>query len=121
MAELPTAFRVADKQRETGDTWTLRLEPEGSDVERFAPGQFAMLYAFGVGEAPISISSMGGDGAVVHTVRAVAVDGACLRGKCESDPALGYDLMKLISTVFVGRLQDTRLRLLDLYGKDGGG
>jgi CRP/FNR family cyclic AMP-dependent transcriptional regulator len=45
----------------------------------------------------------------------VAVDGACLRGKCERDPALGYDLLKVIATVFVRRLEETRVRLLDLY------
>ncbi len=50
---------------------------------------------------------------------AIEFDGACLRGKCEADAALGYDLMKLISAVFVERLQDTRLRLLDLYGRVG--
>lgn len=50
---------------------------------------------------------------------AIAIDGACLRTKCEADPALGYDVMKLISTVFAERLQDTRLRLLDVYGKVG--
>ena len=53
------------------------------------------------------------------TTHAMAIDGACLRGKCEADPALGYDLLKLVATVFVERLQDTRLRLLDLYGKVG--
>jgi len=84
LAELPAAFRVADKQRETGDTWTLRLEPAGApEPERFAPGQFAMLYAFGVGEAPISISSIVGDGAVVHTVRAV---GAVTQAICSAKP-----------------------------------
>ncbi len=57
MSELPIAFRVADKQRETGDTWTLWLEPaDATAPDRFAPGQFAMLYAFGAGEAPISVS-----------------------------------------------------------------
>jgi len=61
------------------------------------------------------------DARSVGTTHAISLDGACLRGKCESDPALGYDLMKLISTVFVERLQDTRLRLLDLYGKAGVG
>jgi CRP-like cAMP-binding protein len=53
------------------------------------------------------------------TTHAIALDGACLRGKCDADPALGYDLMKLVSTVFVERLKDTRLRLLDIYGKAG--
>ena len=52
--------------------------------------------------------------------RLVALDAACLRGKCESDPSLGYDLLKLLSGVFTRRLRDARLRLLDLYGADGG-
>jgi CRP-like cAMP-binding protein len=57
------------------------------------------------------------DARSLGTTRAIALDGACLRGKCEADPALGYALLKILSTVFVERLQDTRLRLLDLYGK----
>jgi CRP/FNR family transcriptional regulator, cyclic AMP receptor protein len=60
------------------------------------------------------------DARALGTTHVVAIDGACLRGKSEADPALGYDLLKLLSTVFVQRLQDTRLRLLDLYGKAGG-
>ena len=84
MSELPIAFRVADKQRETRDTWTLWLEPADATVpDRFAPGQFAMLYAFGAGEVPISVSSIGGDGAVVHTVRAV---GAVTEAICAAKP-----------------------------------
>jgi CRP/FNR family cyclic AMP-dependent transcriptional regulator len=59
------------------------------------------------------------DARALGTTHAIELDGACLRGKCEADPSLGYDLMKLISAVFVERLQDTRLRLLDLYGKVG--
>ncbi len=67
----PSPFRVARRLRETADTWTLELEPDGSvEPPAFAPGQFAMLYAFGKGEAPISVS---GDltraGRLVHTVR----------------------------------------------------
>jgi CRP-like cAMP-binding protein len=58
------------------------------------------------------------DARSLGTTRAIAFDAACLRGKCDADPALGYDLLKLLSGVFVERLQDTRLRLLDLYGKD---
>jgi CRP/FNR family transcriptional regulator, cyclic AMP receptor protein len=61
------------------------------------------------------------DARSLGTTRAIALDGACLRGKCDADPALGYDLMKLVSTVFVERLKDTRLRLLDIYGKAGVG
>ena len=43
-------------------------------------------------------------------------DGACLRGKCESDHELGYGLMRRFAQVMVERLQATRLRLLDVYG-----
>ena len=52
-----------------------------------------------------------------ETTHTIEFDGACLRGKCESDPALGYDLMKVVSAVIVERLQETRMRLLDVYGK----
>jgi CRP-like cAMP-binding protein len=56
------------------------------------------------------------------TTHVLAVDGACLRAKCDGDPALGYDLLKLVASVFTERLKETRLRLLDLYGRvDGGG
>jgi NAD(P)H-flavin reductase len=68
----PRLFRVLEVGRETGDTFSLTLEPPGSEPFRFAPGQFDMLYAFGLGEVPISIS---GDPArperLVHTIRAV--------------------------------------------------
>jgi CRP-like cAMP-binding protein len=56
------------------------------------------------------------DGRAAEPVRAIAVDGACLRGKCDADPALGYDLIGRFSQVMLERLQATRLRLADLYG-----
>ena len=56
------------------------------------------------------------DARALTTVRATAFDGACLRGKCEADPALGYALMSRFAQVLIERLQWTRLRLLDLYG-----
>jgi CRP/FNR family transcriptional regulator, cyclic AMP receptor protein len=52
----------------------------------------------------------------VSPVRATALDGACLRGKCEDDTDLGYQLLKRVTTVMYHRLQSTRIRLLDLYG-----
>jgi anaerobic sulfite reductase subunit B len=72
----PTPSRVVSRVRETHDTWTLRL----ADQRAFAPGQFAMLYAFGAGEAPISVSAT--DGGVEHTVRAV---GAVTRALCRAE------------------------------------
>jgi anaerobic sulfite reductase subunit B len=76
----PRPFRVTRRRRETSDTWTLELEPLAGEPLRPAPGQFTMLYAFGIGEVPISIS---GDveGPLVHTVRAV---GAVTEAVCAS-------------------------------------
>jgi CRP-like cAMP-binding protein len=56
------------------------------------------------------------DARALSSVRATGFDGTCLRGKCEDDPALGYDLMKRFAQVFTERLHWTRLRLLDIYG-----
>lgn len=46
----------------------------------------------------------------------ISFDGACLRGKCEQDPVLGYDLLRRFGAVIVERLHATRLRLIDVYG-----
>ncbi|HZE05126.1 MAG TPA: cyclic nucleotide-binding domain-containing protein [Solirubrobacteraceae bacterium] len=46
----------------------------------------------------------------------VMFDGACLRGKCETDHELGYELMRRFAANLVDRLQATRLQLLDVYG-----
>ena len=56
------------------------------------------------------------DARALTPVRATAFDGACLRGKADADPALGYDLMSRFARVMIERLQWTRLRLLDVYG-----
>ena len=55
-------------------------------------------------------------GRAVELVRAVQFDGACLRGKCDNDPVLGYDLVNRFAQVLVSRLQATRLQLMDVYG-----
>jgi CRP/FNR family cyclic AMP-dependent transcriptional regulator len=60
------------------------------------------------------------DAVALALVRATAFDGACLRGKCDGDPALGYELMGRFAQVLIERLQWTRLRLLDVYGYDTG-
>ena len=82
---LPTSYVVADKRQELGDTWTLELEPAGGEgVGEFHPGQFSMLYAFGAGEVPISVSGGGGAGQRLgHTVRAV---GAATGALCAIEP-----------------------------------
>jgi CRP/FNR family cyclic AMP-dependent transcriptional regulator len=56
------------------------------------------------------------DARAVAPVRAIAFDGACLRGKCEDDRELGYELMKRFGQVMIDRMQHARVRLLDVYG-----
>lgn len=75
---VPVARRVVRTRRELSDVWTVEIEP-GADGFAFSPGQFNMLYAFGVGEAAISIC---GDPAradrLVHTIRSVGKVSAAL-------------------------------------------
>jgi NAD(P)H-flavin reductase len=81
---VPAQFTLVAKRQDTADTWTLELEPPSSERSRFAPGQFAMLSAFGSGEVPISFSGdPGDDGRLLHTVRAV---GLATKAICEVDP-----------------------------------
>ncbi len=56
------------------------------------------------------------DARAVGTVFTLSFDGACLRGKCDRDPVMGYELMKRFARIMTSRLQATRLRMLDLYG-----
>jgi NAD(P)H-flavin reductase len=70
----PRFLTVARRSRESADVFTLELDARGDDGEPggFAPGQFNMLYAFGVGEVPISMSGPpAASGRLVHTIRAV--------------------------------------------------
>jgi CRP-like cAMP-binding protein len=56
------------------------------------------------------------DARALETMRAIAMDGACLRAKCEADHHLGYEIMKRLTPILVERLHATRLQFLDLYG-----
>jgi NAD(P)H-flavin reductase len=69
----PTLLKVKKIRKETYDTFTLELSsPNGDKPWQFAPGQFNMLYMFGLGESAISIC---GDPTkpdpLIHTARAV--------------------------------------------------
>jgi NAD(P)H-flavin reductase len=76
---VPRPFRVERRRRETHDTWTLSLAPVQGGQLDVRPGQFTMLYAFGVGEVPISVSGP----PLVQTIRAV---GPVTRALCAARP-----------------------------------
>jgi len=56
------------------------------------------------------------DARAVEPVLAIGMDAACLRGKCEEDHDLGYEMMKRFMPVLIERLHGTRLQILDVYG-----
>jgi NAD(P)H-flavin reductase len=89
-AELPAGARVEPMQPEpyeviarvvdTSDVVTLTLAPRGRLLADALPGQFMMLWAFGVGEIPISISGVGTNGSIALTVRSVGAVSAAVVG-----------------------------------------
>ena len=67
----PAPCRILSVEQELQDTYTLEIEPPGDDWS-FLPGQYTMLYAFGIGEVPISISGDPADPTkIIQTIRAV--------------------------------------------------
>ena len=51
----------------------------------------------------------------VETTRVIALDGKCLRTKCEQNHDLGYEMLKRFAQIMEQRLEATRLQLLDVY------
>jgi NAD(P)H-flavin reductase len=89
-AMTPIPYCVRRLRRESDDTFSLELQPaEGANGFSFHAGQFNMLYVFGVGEVPVSIS---GDPmqvqTLVHTTRAVGTVTKAMR-KLKRDGMLG--------------------------------
>jgi NAD(P)H-flavin reductase len=72
-AMIPLRYRITRRAEDVpgGEVFSWDLEPVGEAVAPPAPGQFNMLYAFGSGEVPISISAFAPTGAFVHTIRQV--------------------------------------------------
>ncbi len=70
---IPKTYVIQRARWDTNDTFSVELSPSGGgDIPAFEPGQFNMVYVYGVGEIPISIS---GDPSrrdmLIHTTRAV--------------------------------------------------
>ncbi|WP_110802244.1 FAD/NAD(P)-binding protein [Mycolicibacterium iranicum] len=83
----PVPYQVVSRVAETRDSSTLRLRPIDAALPTPAPGQFMMMYAFGIGEVAISVSGVpapsSADTTVTHTVRAV---GAVSRALHDAEP-----------------------------------
>jgi len=88
-AMLPRPYRVSSRRIETGDTVTLEMVPDDGKGLAFLPGQFTMVYVFGIGEVPLSISGTPRDaGTLVHTVRSVGAVTRAIVG-LEAGDAIG--------------------------------
>jgi NAD(P)H-flavin reductase len=125
----PAPFVVAAQEQDTVDTWTLTLEPVAGEGLVVAPGQFVMVYAFGIGEVPISVSGPPFvQGPTILTVRAV---GAVTNAVCASTPgavlglrgpfgtawpvdaAAGGDVVVVAGGIGLAPLRPVILRLLE--------
>ena len=56
------------------------------------------------------------DAITLEPVRLIELDGVCLRGKCDRNADLGYQLMRRFAQIAIDDLQATRMQLLDVYG-----
>jgi len=91
-------------------------------LEVKAPGKGALTLAtLGIGDI-VGVSWLvppyrwSYDARALDEVRAISIHAACLRGKCEADHDLGYEMMKRFMPILIQRLQSARLQMLDVYG-----
>jgi NAD(P)H-flavin reductase len=72
-AMAPVPYRVRSRVTENRDSSTLQLDPVGELLTAPLPGEFMMMYAFGIGEVAISVSGVptGSDSTITHTIRSV--------------------------------------------------
>jgi CRP/FNR family cyclic AMP-dependent transcriptional regulator len=136
--ELPPEQRAliagCGKNRTFGDGEFLMREGDSADTFFAIRRGIVTLYLHDPQRGEIAIESLGAgeivglswlfppyrvqfDVRAVGPVNTIAFDGACLRGKCEADTALGYALMKRFAATMTQRLQATRVQLLDVYGR----
>lgn len=56
------------------------------------------------------------DARAVETTRAIAFECTCLRDKCETDPLVGYEMMKRFVPPLIERLEMARIQSANIYG-----
>jgi NAD(P)H-flavin reductase len=83
---VPQIAHVRRRRHDAPDAWTLELEMASDAHFDYAPGQFNMLTAFGVGEAAISMSGDPAAGPLIHTIRAVGPVSRALTQLGPGDP-----------------------------------
>jgi len=91
-------------------------------LQLFAPGRGAVTFqTLGPGEM-FGMSWLAPpykwtyDAKALELTRALSIDGACLRRKCDADHNLGYEIMQRFLSTTIEKLHATRLQMLDVYG-----
>jgi len=112
--------------REGGDADCFYILRHGKvSLEVAAPGKGALtIVTLGEGEILgwswlVPPHQWNYDGRALELTRAISLDGKCLRGKCEEDHHLGYEIFKRFSAIIARRLAATRMQLMDIYGDQG--
>ena len=112
--------------REGDDADEIYLIREGrATLEISAPGHGRMAFQSVGPDGVIGLSWLVPpyrwtyDARAQEDVRAISLDATCLRGKCDADPVLGYEVMKRFMPTLVERIHNTRLQMLDVYGTRG--
>jgi NAD(P)H-flavin reductase len=134
----PRFLSLKRRVRETMDVFSLEfaVDDGGASALGFRPGQFNMLYAFGVGEIPISVSSDAFvTNCVVHTIRSLGPvstalarlrpgDQVGVRGPLGShwpvDEAAGFDVLLIAGGIGLAPLRPALYHLLrrrEAYGR----
>lgn len=131
---VPQIAHVRRRRHDAPDAWTLELEMESRAHFAYAPGQFNMLTAFGVGESAISMSGDPATGPLIHTIRAVGPVSRALAELGPGDPigvrgpfgvgwpmtqAAGKDIVLVAGGLGLAPLRPAIYRILgerELYG-----
>lgn len=136
-AMTPVPYRVRSRVAENRDSATLCLEPVRQSLPAPQPGEFMMMYAFGIGEIAISVSGLPSesDAAIRHTIRSVGAVSRALhdaqpgtvigmRGPFGThwglDKAVGHDLVIVAGGVGLAPLRPVVLEALnnrDQFGR----
>ncbi len=136
-AHLALLVGCASNARFDAGTFLFRTGEEANHFFLLREGAVA-LEAVAPGRPPLVVQTLGGgeilgwswlvppyhwtfDARALEPTRAIALDGKCMRAKCEVDHDLGYELLKRMAHILWERLEAARLQLLDAYALPGGG
>jgi CRP/FNR family cyclic AMP-dependent transcriptional regulator len=95
-------------------------------LEVSAPGRIMRIQTASTGESLGWSAVLAGGGKhfqarALEAVQTLTFDGTRLRQACEQDPAFGYQFLRKLLVAVAGRLQATRMQLLDMYAPVHGG